>query len=141
MGAGGAGLRGESEGSLTLALTLARARTPSPSPSPSPSPNQVIGGIATFPQGRHELCACGAPTALLAGLIAPPELPEGISPADYTAPIVPLELQAEAALVLTRCAEAAAARSQLLASGGVPRLVRRLQLHVPLLDEPVPAKP
>ena len=81
----------------------------------------MIGGIATFPQGRHELCACGAPTALLAGLIAPPELPEGISPADYTAPIVPLELQAEAALVLTRCAEAAAARSQLLASGGVPR--------------------
>jgi hypothetical protein len=98
----------------------------------------VIGGIATFAQGRHELCACGAPALLLA-LIAPPEIPAGVSPALYTAPIVPLELQAEAALVLTRCAEAAAARSQLLASGGVPRLVRRLQLHVPLLDEPAPA--
>ena len=98
----------------------------------------VIGGIATFPQGRHELCECGAP-ALLLVLIAPPEIQAGVSPALYTAPIVPLELQAEAALVLTRCTEAATARSQLLASGGVPRLVRRLQLHVPLLDEPASA--
>ena len=117
----------------------------------------VIGGIATFAQGRHELCECGAPALLLVLIAPPPEIQAGVSPALYTAPVVPLELQAEVtlvltnpnlnpnpnphlnptpnpnevALVLTRCAEAAAARSQLLASDGVPRVVRRLQLHVP----------
>ena len=55
--------------------------------------------------GLRSPCECGAP-ALLLVLIAPPEIQAGVSPALYTAPIVPLELQAEAALVLTRCAEA-----------------------------------
>ena len=46
----------------------------------------------------------------------------------------PLDLQAEAALVLARCAESAAARAQLL--GHVPQLTRRLFKRMARLDDP-----
>ena len=115
----------EAKAEAPAAAPAAAPAVPLPPPKLLPQAGlacAVLGGVAGHPQGRHELTACGALPAFV-----------DLLEADHAA-APPLDLQAEAALVLARCAESAAARAQLL--GHVPQLTRRLFKLMARLDDP-----